>query len=56
MLEASGFGDTITALEKLYLKPKNEVFARHLLATWKQKLGENVDQFYQQRLHLSKDC
>ena len=38
------------------MKPKNEVFARHLLATRKQEPGENVDQFYQQLLHLSKDC
>ena len=38
------------------MKPKNEVFARHLLATRKQEPSENVDQFYQQLLHLSKDC
>ena len=53
---ASGFADTITTLKKRCVKPKNEVFARHLLATRKQEPGENVDQFSQQLLHLSKDC
>jgi hypothetical protein len=38
------------------VKPKNETFARHLLATRKQGAGEDIDQFYRALLILSKDC
>jgi hypothetical protein len=31
--EAEGFDAAIETLKKLYVKPKNEIFARHLLAT-----------------------
>jgi hypothetical protein len=54
--EAKGFDAAIETLKKLYVKPKNETFARHLLATRKQGAGENIDQFYRALLILSKDC
>ena len=53
---AGNYADAIKVLEDLYVKPKNEIFARHLLATRKQESGERVDQFYQVLLHLSEDC
>ncbi|XP_068214427.1 uncharacterized protein [Palaemon carinicauda] len=41
-------------LTSLYGKPNNEIFARHLLATRRQNLGESLDQFLQ--CLLAKDC
>ena len=35
----------ITALQNLFVKPKNEIYARHMLATAKQDTGESVDEF-----------
>nr|XP_039252382.1 uncharacterized protein LOC120329696 [Styela clava] len=43
-------------LEKLYKKKKNDVFARHKLATNKQRSGECVTEFFQQLSSLAKDC
>ncbi|XP_069181623.1 uncharacterized protein [Procambarus clarkii] len=44
------------SLTKLLLKPKNEVFARYVLATRRQELGESLDQFLQVLKLLAKDC
>jgi len=46
----------IAALTALYVKPSNEIFARHCLATRRQKPGENLDEFLQALKILSKDC
>lgn len=50
------FTDAIEVLKAVYVKPTNEVFARHRLATRKQASGESVDQFLQSLKLLSKDC
>ena len=42
-----GYYDAVAALKALYIKPTNEVFARHLLATRCQKSGETMDEFLQ---------
>ena len=39
------FEAAIEKLEKIYVKTPNEIFARHLLATRKQKPGESLDDF-----------
>ena len=54
--EASSFDEAISLLNNLYNKPKNEIFARHLLATCKQESGQTLDQFLQHLKQLSKDC
>ena len=46
----------IQTLKDLYVKPTNEVFARHLLATRRQQNGESIDEFLQALKTLSKDC
>lgn len=46
----------ISTLEKMYVKPKNEVFARHLLSTRKQQTSESLDEFLQALKQLSGDC
>ncbi|XP_064106807.1 uncharacterized protein LOC135215786 [Macrobrachium nipponense] len=43
-------------LTSLYVKPKNEIFARHLLVTRRQNSGESLDQFLQALKLLAKDC
>lgn len=50
------YANAVETLQNFYIKPKNEIFARHLLATRVQDAGENIDQFYQALLQLSKDC
>uniref|UniRef100_A0A2C9K8P8 EF-hand domain-containing protein n=1 Tax=Biomphalaria glabrata TaxID=6526 RepID=A0A2C9K8P8_BIOGL len=38
------------------IAPKNEVFARHKLATCRQEQGQSIDAFLQKLRSLSKDC
>ena len=51
-----GYDDAIATLRALYIKPTNEVFARHVLATRRQQSGETLDEFLQSLKTLSKDC
>ena len=37
------YEDAIAVLKSLYVKPINEIFARHLLATRRQHEGESID-------------
>ena len=46
----------INKLKSVYIKTPNVIFARHVLATRKQKQGENLRDFFQQLHVLSKDC
>lgn len=50
------YEDAIATLKALYIKPTNEVFSRHLLATRRQQSGEKIDEFLQALKTLSKDC
>ena len=50
------YDDAVKALKDIYVKPSNEVFARHLLKTRKQQNGESIDDFLQELRTLSKDC
>ena len=43
-------------LEKYYVKPANDIFSRHLLATRKQQPNEKLDEFLQSLKILSRDC
>ena len=43
-------------MRKIYVKPANEIFARHLLATRKQQPNETLDEFLQSLKILSRDC
>ena len=54
--EYASYEDAIDALEKLYIKPKNEVFARHLLSTAKQDSNQSLDQFLQHLRSLANEC
>ena len=54
--ECTTYEEAIDVHKALYVKPKNEIFARHLLATRKQQSGETLDEFMQALKQLAKDC
>ena len=43
-------------MEALFVKPTNEIYARHLLATRRQRTNETLDEYLQVLKTLSKDC
>jgi len=45
----------IQKFDSVLMKMPNEVFARHLMATAKQKPGQSLDEFLQELRRLSKD-
>ena len=53
--ECATYDDAIATLTSIYNKPKNIIFARHLLATCKQD-GHTFDQYLQTLKTLAKDC
>ncbi len=50
------YDDALATLKSLYIKPTNEMFARHMLATRRQQSGETLDGFLQALKTLGKDC
>ena len=54
--ECATYEDAIACLERIYVKPVNLVFARHLLSTSKQQVGESLEDFFQKLKKLSLDC
>jgi len=54
--ECDSYDKAIDALEKLYDKKKNEVYARHMLASRKQEVGESIDAFLLELKKLAKVC
>ena len=54
--EIESYTEAMALLEETYVKPKNTIFARHLLATLKQEPGDTLEQFLQKLQLLAKDC
>ena len=54
--DCTDFESAIAILEGIYLKTPNEIFARHLLATRQQRVGESLDEFLRELTKLGKDC
>ena len=54
--EKTAYDDAIAALRNLYVKPKNEIYSRHMLATARQTISESVDEFVLRINKLSQDC
>ncbi|KER21125.1 hypothetical protein T265_10484 [Opisthorchis viverrini] len=50
------YESAISTLEKLYVRPKNIIYAHHLLQTCKQDTSQGVDQFVQRLKSLAKNC
>ena len=54
--EETTYDDAITALENLFVKPKNEIYSRHKLATAYQSDSETVDEFVLRINKLCQEC
>lgn len=54
--DCSDYSSAIKRLKKHYVKPVNEIFARHKLATRKQKENESIADFSQSLELLAKEC
>ena len=54
--DCADYASALKTLKDAFDIPKNEIFARHLLATRKQQPGETIEQFLQTLHSLSKDC
>lgn len=54
--EATDFAEALVKLEALYIKPKNEIYARHLLASRLQSDTESLDEYKQSLLQLAREC
>ena len=54
--ECEDYDTAIKTLKETYEKPVNEIFARHLLATYRQEPGQSLDDFLQKLKSLAKDC
>ena len=52
----STYDEAIGGLKSQCLKPVNEIFARHQLATRRQKIGENLFEFRHSLKSFSKVC
>ena len=56
IVDCATYEEAIKVLKGLYVKPTNEIYSRHLLATQKQEESESLDQYLQVLRRLSKDC
>ena len=45
--QCTTYDDAIATLKSIYVKPKNEVFARYVLSTRRQDSAESIDQYVQ---------
>ena len=54
--ETENYDATIRILKDRFVKPKNEVYARHKLASRNQLSTETMDEFLQALKTLSVDC
>ena len=54
--EETTYDNAGAALRRLYVKPRNEIFARHLLATAQQKDGESIHEFVLRLNGLRQNC
>ena len=53
--ECTEYDRAIVVLKELFVKPKNEIFARHVLDTRSQQTAESLDEYLQALKTLSKD-
>lgn len=55
-MDTSSYKVALTILDRMYIKKKNEMVSRHLLATRRQLSSNSIDGFYQALIKLNKDC
>ena len=54
--DAASYDEIVDTLKRLYLKKNNNVYARHLLVSGKQILGESISEHLQLLKILAKEC
>ena len=54
--ECTEYEAAVGTLQALFMKPRNKIFARHILATRRQQPHETLDEYLQGLKSLSKDC
>ena len=54
--EETTYDNAVAALTRLYVKPRNDIFARHLLAPAQQKNGKSIDEFGLRLNGLTQNC
>ena len=54
--DAATYDSAIATLKALYVRQKNEIYNRHVLASRRQREGESLDQYIQELTKLNKDC
>ena len=54
--ECRNYEAAVGILQALFVKPRNEIFPRHMLATRRQQPHETLDEYLQTLKTLSKDC
>ena len=54
--ECASYQEAVDCLENIYVKPVNEVYARHKPNTCHQKSEEKIKEFFQRLKILSTDC
>ena len=54
--ECTDYEAAVEILQALFVKPRNEIFARHILTTRCQQPQETLDEYLQALKTLSKDC
>ena len=54
--QCTDYDTAIQSLKSVFVKPRNEVYARHVLATRQQQSTENIDEYIQNLKCLTKDC
>ena len=54
--DCTDYGAVVGILQALFVKPQNEIFARHILTTIYQQPHEALDEFLQALKTLSKGC
>ena len=42
--EETTYERSVETLQKLFVKPRNEIYARHLLATARQNIAQSIDE------------
>lgn len=52
----TSYTECVDVLQNVYVKQPNELFARHLLATRRQRSGESINQYLLELQLLSKNC
>ena len=56
VVDAVDYEDVVRILKSLYIKQKNNVYARHLLVSRHQLHGETLPEYLQVLKYLAKDC